>query len=264
MSRLVMRALSKSPEDRFQSASDLQSLLVEELRATGSASVESLLDSDRVRRLAVPQRASATSDEVDAYERKLRRKRHGAVVLTALLLGAAAATGLFVPREAKFSGLELEPNDTAAQATPLPLGQAMVGQLGKRVDATHGDRDFYAFDLPASAPGARGYLKLQVSSLPTMALCVLLYRPGFADAVAQSCAGRPGRDLFIPAMQLDPGRYLLVVLQDLDSYGGPPPQIQESISDTYTIVVESTAPEAGKEYAAWTKNPPARIGRGSR
>ena len=285
MSRLVMRALAKDPAERFQRAEELQSLLVEEIRAAGSTSVDSLLDTDRVRRLAAPQAASATSDEVDAYERKLRRKRHGAAFLAAILASAAVTAAFVLPRQARSRGVEIEPNDTAAEATPLPLGEVMKGQLGKRVDATHGDRDFYAVELPANASGVKSHLKLQVSTLPTMATCVILYRPGFDDPVGQYCGGRPGRELVIPVIDLDPGRYLLVVLQDLDSYGGERPPIQESISDAYTVLAESVttplesdsgaddeaaamttiAPEAPsyvrRKYAEWTKNPPARIGR---
>jgi eukaryotic-like serine/threonine-protein kinase len=250
MSLLVMRALAKDPAERFQRVEDLQSLLVQEILAAGSSSVESLLDTDRVRRLAAPRAASATSDEVDAYERKLRRKRHGAVGLAALVAGAAVATGILLPREARFRGAELEPNDTAAEATALPLGQVMRGQLGKRVDERHGDRDFYSIDLPASASGAKSHLRLQVSSLPTMATCVILYKPGFDDAVGQYCGGRPGRDLAIPVIALDPGRYLLVVLQDLDARGGERPPIQESISDSYTILAESVSAPPESEPSA--------------
>jgi serine/threonine-protein kinase len=282
MSLLVMRALAKDPAERFQRVEDLQSLLVQEIRAEGSSSVESLLDTDRVRRLAAPKPASATSDEVDAYERKLRRKRHGALGLAAFLVSAAGATGFLLPHAAKPRGVELEPNDTAAEATPLPLGEVMRGQLGKRLDASHGDRDFYAVEIPANASGVKSLLKLQVSALPTMATCVMLYRPGFDDSVGQYCGGRAGRDLAIPVIALDPGRYLLVVLQDVDSYGGQRPPIQESISDSYTILATSVAKlpdeerSAGKEAslvtsmgvdrddAEWTKNPPARIGGQSR
>ncbi len=178
-----MRALSKDPDDRFQRVEDLQRLLVEAMRAAGSSSVEGLLDSARLRRLSLPAVPAATSDEVDAYERKLRRKRHGAVGLAALLVGAAAAAAFLVPHDGKLRGVESKLNDTAAEATALPLGQKMTGQLGKRVDASHGDRDFYALDLPARRAGRQGFLGLRVSALPTMALCAILYKPGFADAV---------------------------------------------------------------------------------
>ncbi|MFT3770751.1 MAG: serine/threonine-protein kinase [Minicystis sp.] len=257
LSRIVMRALSKRPADRFQRIEDLQKAIVDEICAAGSAGVESLLDTARLRRLvrtAEPSLgdtrtlAPATRDEVDAYERKLRRTRYGAAgVALSLMAAAGVAASLYVQREARFAGVEIEPNDTAADATPLPLGQAVRGHLGRRLDALHGDRDFYAFDLPATRPGARAFLQLRVGALPNMPMCTMLYRPGFADAVGQYCVGRPGRDLVIPALALDPGRYLIAVLQDVDAHGGAPPFVHENISDSYAVLAESTIPEPGAE-----------------
>ena len=258
MSRLVMRALSKKPSERFQRVEDLQRELIEESRAAGSSSVENLLDSAHLRRLArgvelassaaMPTVALATRDEVDAYERELRRTRYGIASMAAVLVSAAAlATGLLIQHNARFRGTELEPNDTAAEATALPLGRTMQGQLGKRIDANHGDRDFYAFDLAPRSPGEKSALRLRVSALPSMATCALLYKPGFAEALGQYCVGRPGRDLVLPALELPPGHYFLAVLQDLDPYGGAQPRIQESISDSYTVVAESTIPASGAE-----------------
>jgi serine/threonine-protein kinase len=272
VSRLVMRALRKDPRGRFQTIEDLQRLLVEEIRAGGSPSVDGLLDSGELRRLsrAVPPEGSdamATRDEVDAYERTLRRKRYGALVAAAVALASAVGAGVLVPRDARFGGVEIEPNDTAAEATAIPLGQAARGQIGKRIDASHGDRDFYAFDLPAPAagppaprpatigsappasggsaapPGAQAFLGLRVSGLPSLAMCTMIYRPGFADAVGQYCVGRAGRDLVIPALRLDPGRYFLAVLQD----GSVDPAVHETISDSYTVLAESTIPGPGIE-----------------
>ena len=264
VSRLVMRALSKSPEGRFQRIEDLRERLIEEVRAAGSASVESLLDSGALRRLTRLPRltgaaegsasharaplAVATRDEVDAYERKLRRTRVGAAgVLAALAVTTAAAASFLVHHDATFTGLEIEPNDTAAEATALPLGHAITGRLGKRIDESRGDRDFYAIDLPPSAPNAPAFLRLRVTALPNLPMCAMLYKPGFPDALGQYCVGRPGRDLVIPAIQLDPGRYFLAVLQDVESYGGVPTYIHESISDTYTVLAETTVPEPGTE-----------------
>jgi serine/threonine-protein kinase len=253
ISRAIMRALRKRPADRFQRIEDLRAVLVDDLRAAGSSSVESLLDPRRLRRMvraAEPEgsgpRAIATRDDVDAYERRLRRTRYGAVgtAVAVAVAAAGAGAGLLVPRDAPAGGVEIEPNDTAAEATPLAVGQPMIGQIGKRIDATHGDRDFYAFDVPR-APGAadgKAVLRLRVSGVPSMALCAILYQRGFMDPLGQYCAGRPAKDVVVPSIPLDPGRYLIVVLQDLDGHGGPPPLIQESISDTYTVLVEPAAP----------------------
>jgi len=251
-SRLVMRALRKDPRDRFQRAEDLRALLVEELRAADPARGDRL-SGPRALREARAGAALATRDEVDAYERGLRRTRYGVAVAAATVaLAAAGGLRLLVPPARDAAGVEIEPNDTAAEATPLRLGEPMTGQIGKRLDATHGDRDFYAFDLPASPPGsgagpARSFLRLRVSALPGIATCAMLYRPGFADAAGQYCVGRPGKDLVVPTLELEPGRYLLAIVQDLDPYGGAPPHLQESISDRYTLLAESTAPEPATE-----------------
>jgi serine/threonine-protein kinase len=260
VSRLVMKALRKLPADRFQHVEELQQCLLEEVRAAGSASVESLLDAGALRRLARSAEGRsgdlglalpvATRDEVDAYERGLRRTRVGlAGVVAALALTGVAAASFALHHDASFTGAEIEPNDTAAQATDLPLGKPITGRLGKRLDESRGDRDFYAIDLPPveGAPGAQATLRLRVSALPNLATCTMLYKPGFPDALGQYCVGRPGRDLVIPGIQLEPGRYLLAVLQDVESYGGAPTYIHESISDTYTVLAESAAPEAGTE-----------------
>jgi serine/threonine-protein kinase len=259
VSRLVMRALAKSPADRFRRIEDMQKALIDEVRAAGSSSVESLLDSTRLRRLvhaaevaassARRSIAPATRDEVDAYERKLRRQRTSlAMMVAGFVVAAGAAASFFVQRGTPFAGVEIEPNNTAAEATPIPLGQTVTGRLGPRLDATHGDRDFYAFDVSASEPGgSKGYLKLRVGALPNLPMCTMLYKPGFADALGQYCVGRPGRDLVIPALQVEPGRYLVAVLQDLDPYGGPQPFVHENVSDTYAVLAESTIPEPGSE-----------------
>ena len=55
------------------------------------------------------------------------------------------------------------------------------------------------------------------------------------------------RDLEVPALDLAPGSYFLAVLQDLDPYGGAPPYVQESISDTYTLLVDRAFPGPAAE-----------------
>ena len=271
INRLVLKALSKNAEARFQKVEDVQARLVEELKSVGISSAENLLDSSELRRLArasagdtaappapgvpaLPKAEIATRDEVFAYERTLRRQRYGALVgLGATLLvavaGGAKLLQLNLARAREFTGVEVEPNDSAREATPVPLGQEVTAQLGRRVDPTHGDRDFFAFDLPASpsSGGTSALIRLEVSSLPNLAMCTLIYKQGFSTALAQYCIGRAGRDLVIPALRLDPGRYLITELQDLDPYGGPPPFIHENVSDSYRLLAASVEPDRGHE-----------------
>jgi serine/threonine protein kinase len=261
VNRLVLKALAKRADDRFARVEDLQAELVEEMRALGTSSVEDLLDSGQLRRLArvssggesssAVQAAAevATRDEVEAYERKLRRQRYGALGVAALLalggLGGAAKL-VMLETQVVFNGVEIEPNDSAKEATKVPLGAPVSGLLGKRLDATHGDRDFFAIDVP-SKNGAPPLVELKVSALPNFAMCTMLYQPGFTTALGQYCVGRPGRELSIPAMRLEAGRYFLAVVQDLDGYGNAPPFIHENVSDSYTVTLRPVDAPEGQE-----------------
>jgi eukaryotic-like serine/threonine-protein kinase len=243
---IVMKALSKSPSDRYQKVEDLQAALVGAVRAAGTSSVEDLLDSGQVRRLArvaaehdVVKADIATRDEVERYERKLRRQRYSFVVVIVAVLAGVGYGGFRFYRHERAQlakGREHEPNDTAAEATRLPFGTTITGHLGKRIDPTHGDRDFYAVDLPITR-GASATIALKVTALPNFPTCTMIYRQGYSTALGQYCVGRPGRELSIAALRLDPGRYFLAVVQDLDPYGGPTPFIHENVSDAYSVTI---------------------------
>ena len=252
---MVMKALAKNAADRWQRIEDLQAALVEELRTLGTSSVDNLLDSGALRRLskiagdssessAVPGLAPgvaeiATRDEVEAYERRLRRQRYTAVASAAILAIACAGilAKLAFGRERQFAGVEMEPNNTAGEATLVPFGRSASGSLGKRLDGGRGDRDFYAIDVPVSE-GESQSIRLTVTALPNMPMCTLVYRQGDTTALAQYCGGRPGRDLVIESLRMDPGRYLIAVMQDLDPYGKSVPFVYENVSDVYELRAE--------------------------
>ncbi|MRG95520.1 serine/threonine-protein kinase [Polyangium spumosum] len=246
---IVLRALEKEPAARWQSADELQAAIAAELRKLGTEDVEALLDASALRKLtraalaeAAPDPGEiASRDEVEAYERKLRSRRHLAWFASSLLLLAFAGAGLFVMwRRAapRFAGVEIEPNDTPANATELPLGVSASGLLGKRIDAQRSDRDFYAFEVPKGAVDAPRIARLVVTALPNMETCTLLYRQGFHAPIAQYCVGRPGRDLSIPRLRIEPGRYYASVLQDLDPRGERRiPFVHENVSDSYSVTV---------------------------
>ena len=260
VSAIVEKALAKSPAERFQKVEELQNALLDEVRATGISSVDDLLDSGQLRRL---QRAAtgtldraaaieiATRDEVERYERKLRRQRGVAFAFAGMFVAGAAAGGvkLYLHERAEAQkGHELEPNNTPAEATPLPFGTTVTAHLGPRLDPQHGDRDFYAVDVPAAGdPGQPAVVKLAVTALPNFGMCTLLYRQGFDSPLSQYCVGHPGRDLVVNALRLEPGRYFAAVLQDLDHYGGPLVYIHENVSDTYSITIGPASPRPGEE-----------------
>ncbi|HVY49247.1 MAG TPA: serine/threonine-protein kinase, partial [Minicystis sp.] len=73
--RVVLKALAKDPAARWTSADELRAALVAAVHGAGSASLRRLLDPERVQSIAdrAAQADVATRDDVDAYERRLRR-----------------------------------------------------------------------------------------------------------------------------------------------------------------------------------------------
>src|SRR5262249_19741004 len=150
-------------------------------------------------------------------------------------------------QDAQFAGQEVEPNNTPAEAQRVPFGEPVSGQVGKRIDPTHGDIDFYAIDVPTPPDGARSIVSIKTTSLPNFATCTFVYKKGFANALAQYCTGAPKRALEVPAIALEPGRYLFAVKQDLDDYGGIAPLLHENVSDRYTLEVGPSHADASTE-----------------
>lgn len=241
MSEIVMRTLRKDPGERFQRIADLQSAVIAELAELGTSGIEDLLDSGALRRLEKPVEATAdkdafaTRDEVESYERKLRRTRLGVSALIAVLpltgMGAAAHY-LLTDLPTTFGGVEAEPNDESAQANAIPYGESMRAMLGKRRTPADADIDFYQVEIPEPERTSR----LTMTSLPNIPLCLQVFRKGEGTPSAQYCTGRPGIDLDIRALRLSSGSYFLAVIQDLDAYGeARSPFIQENVSDEYTV-----------------------------
>jgi len=260
VSAVVMRALAKSPADRFQRIEELREALIEQIRAEGSAPDE-LFDvsalRSKVASLAPPALAAttvqpieiATRDEVEAYERTLRRRRWGAYLASfaVLVAGGVLLSRALVQRPRVFEGVEVEPNDAAPEATLVPWGRAVEGVLGKRIDANTADRDFYAIEVPPEPSGADPALSLTTTAIPNFAMCTFLYRQGLATQLAQYCVGRTGRALAIPALKLPAGRYLVQITQDRDSYGGPLVPVHENVSDPYRFELQRVTPERDVE-----------------
>jgi serine/threonine-protein kinase len=219
---------------------------VDDRAATDPAEVRG---ADRRYRVELAMSQIATRSQLEDYERDLRRKRYGAWALLALALGATAGALGYAWRVSTtgFHGREREPNDTAADATPAPLGSAVHGRIGQRIDATTGDRDFYVFDLPGASAGPT-HLRLELTSLPNFALCAILYRSGFKEPLAEFCSGQPGQDLKVPFLRVDPGRYFVAILQDRHARGSAgSPAVLENVSDDYRVTVSLVSPGPGDE-----------------
>jgi serine/threonine protein kinase len=248
--RIVMRALAKSPAERFARVEELQAAVLEELRAQGSSRVDELLDSTLLRKMSAertsgptPGPALATRDELEHYERSLKRKGRAWMALGGCLAVAGlvvAGRYLLLHRARPFSGLEVEPNDALAEATPVPFGRAVSGFVGRRPEPSKGDRDAFAIEVPTVE-----LVSLSLRTLPNFPLCVQVHRAG--ALAGHYCTGLAGRDLRVPALRLEPGPVVLTVQQDLDGYGGATPPLHENVSDAYTLTLEASRAEPDLE-----------------
>ncbi len=275
--RIILRALQKNPADRFRTVLELQQALIEEGQALGSSSIQTLLDSTTTRAIADPKPGEVSASRIDhsliatrnellAFERKLRRKRYGLWLALIMLITLPATIAVVRIKKlrsdpaAGFTGEEHEPNSTAADANFIPYGRSIAGFIGKRIDATKSDRDFYVADIGAGPNPPEALIQLRTSALPNFALCTLVYRQGLTAAIGQYCVGRMNRDLVIPALRLEPGRYLFAVLQDMDPYGQPEHKfVHENISDAYTLSIEPAELDKTREIEPNDQIPQANL-----
>jgi eukaryotic-like serine/threonine-protein kinase len=241
--RLVLTALAKDPSRRFRSVLELQAALVAELAEGDRRTVSALLDSGEMRKLAKQADGEdvATRDEVASYERTLRRRGvfawslAGAGVLSVSALGLHLYTTLTAPPS--FQGFELEPNNAASEARLLPFPLDVRGRLGQRLDRERSDRDF--FKLPVPEGGAT--LELGFEPLPNLASCLWLFAPDTDAPFSRYCTGKPGLKLSIPALKLEPGHWIIAVMQDREAYfENETPPVYENVSDDYRLTLRST------------------------
>lgn len=268
---IILKAMSKRPEDRFADVGVLQQSLIEFLRGGNTSSIDILVDSGQLRALAslvasttnsdshpgiVLPRKAATRDEVAAYERKLAIQKYtGQAILGLGLVGLIGALWFGYQKARAYvdalthpppppEGLEQEPNDEAARANVLLWGKEIRGQLGRRSSPERGDRDFYACDVPAGS----SFASLQLTALPNFPTCLWLYHGGFREPIARFCPGDLRQDLLLPVYRVEPGRYLLAVLQDMDPRGAESPiPVYENVSDFYRLSFQPTSANAEVE-----------------
>jgi serine/threonine-protein kinase len=247
--RIVLAALAKDPSRRLASVNALQTALVEELRGdAGHSGVDVLLDRGALANLVGSGEEAATRDEVERYERKLRRRGHVAWALLGLLAIGLVIGGIrlveVLTTPPIFQGLEIEPNNASSEAVAVPFPLDAKGRIGQRIDPRRSDRDFYRVTLP---PGTDS-VELGLDALPNMALCVWLYPNASEDPSGRYCVGSPGVRLEIPALRLGPGPWVIAVMQDREAYfENSAPPVHENVSDDYRLSLKPTRPTSERE-----------------
>lgn len=243
VSSLILKGLRKDPAQRFQSATELEQAIRAELSGEsfsdlhlpGSGAFAKLLEEE-----------TATRDEVERYERQLKRRELFAKTAGILVVLGALAVGIHLYRESQrpveFAGREREPNHEVETATQVPFGSSVTGQLGKRLGAERGDQDNFSIDVPANSEAGMSIVDVKLTALPNMGICVWIFSAGQQEPAHKLCGGAAGRGVHVPRLSLKAGTYLFVVKQDRDKYTeGESPLLFENVSDDYELRVGSAA-----------------------
>jgi serine/threonine-protein kinase len=256
--RIVLRAMAKSPAERFGSAAEVQAELERTLAAAGAASpsMAAVRPLAEIRASAeaatVPTMPLDDSDaagggerlrraDVDEYEWSLRRRRYvWRLMIPGLVLAAVGAAAALVwrARTSKVDVVEREPNNTPGYANTLSSGAPVRGTIGAPISAREGDVDFFR------VPTIRGRQALQarVEGVPGIDLVLELF-DAQGERLAKSDARGRGLGEWVQPTSLSAGESFVAV-RELWIEGTPP---TANARDSYTLTVRWAAPQQGWE-----------------
>jgi serine/threonine-protein kinase len=246
---IVLRAMEKKPEDRYQRMEDLRDDLLAYLTSIGEHVSDSgqRPSTGKILTGAVTGRskpvALATRGDVDGYEKRIRRRGLlQRVIFTVLLLGGLGAGGYFAWLH-KDDGLvpteEREPNGSIGEANALPPDAVVTAHLGRRATLTHSDQDLYAI----SNAGGRRFVRIEVTAIPNIDLALDIVRQGYETPVLAANSGGVGEPEIVPNFPLAGPSYWLRVREQVASGHYP----TENMSDAYTIVWRYVEPAPDEE-----------------
>jgi serine/threonine-protein kinase len=257
--KLIMRAMKKEPRERYTSTDELRSAIeVAFTEITGEVDAGFTPSGGQLRRgsQATPIEPTAgpaltprklvvdladdlqsgkrlRREDLDAFERSLRRARILRMVAVPLLLCGAVAAGIYyvVMREPGPQGAEVEPNNEPDDATLIASGAPVTGYLGKRMSRSEPDRDCYRLRERPAADGSQ-IISIHVTALPNIDVTVQLFDQT-GKFIARSDSGDSGADEWIRNHRVrDP---VLVVVTESTAHAGALPT--ENVSDHYTLTV---------------------------
>ncbi|AKF07941.1 serine/threonine-protein kinase [Sandaracinus amylolyticus] len=272
---IVLRALAKEPGDRPASMEALRDELLAWLRAegedTGAFAERATLpaiETDSGRRVQV-----ATRSDVDRYERSLRAQSWALQAIGVAAIAAVIAGAAFAYRSASATVAttsratsELEPNDGPAQASELPEGRELAGQLGRRMDAEHSDADVWSLD---NAAGRGRAVAIDFSGLPNMDTVLEVFRAGQSEPLlVVDGAGIGGAERVPNLVLVDPRYFVRVREQWLPgrhptenvsdayrlrwSYVEPAPGDEREVNDTISLAEELPLGSARQGFVGWS------------
>jgi serine/threonine-protein kinase len=209
--QIIGRAMEKAREDRYQSAEALQHALEQAPHVSqpiSQAAVQGRRQSDASGASPAP-RDQLKREDIDNYERTLKRRRVVGLALVPALLASAAA-GIVIWRmhtEPVAGDEEHEPNNTAKQANLIGDDKTIRAHIGKCLSPEESDRDYYQFHVE-KAPMV---LHADLTGVPSIDLKLTLYDDD-GRKVAEADDDGPGDGEDLPNVRLsEPGEYFLAV-----------------------------------------------------
>jgi serine/threonine-protein kinase len=208
--QIVGRAMQKSRDDRYPSAEALQHALEQAPHLSqpiSQAAVQGRRQSDSSG--VSPAQDQLKREDIDNYERTLKRRRTvGLALVPALLASAAAGIVIWRMHTTPVAGdEEHEPNNTAKQANLIGDDKTLRGHIGKCLSPEESDRDYYQFHVE-KAPMV---LHADLTGVPGIDLKLTLYDDD-GRKVAEADDDGPGGGEDLPNVRLsEPGEYFLAV-----------------------------------------------------
>jgi serine/threonine-protein kinase len=271
---LVCQCLAKDPELRPQRVEDVREAL--EAYLTSASGEVSSADLTRPRTIPPtgagarePGAVAATRDDVEAFERQIRRGRiAGATLFAVIVLALVAAAAVViqgrrvvVQRATRTHDAEVEPNDAPGRATLIAPATEVRGGLGRRISRTQGDVDFFRL-APRSAGPQR--LRIELVPQPNVDSIIEVFHSGSEHAVFVARESAVGEREVVAGLALQSeGDYFISVHEDSNGASVP----TENVSDQYVLryTIDSatdeleTEPNDREELASrWSLTAPRR------
>ena len=240
---VIMKAMAKEADERYATSRVLRKAL-EECMSTLSVPNAMVLGGDPWSQSSIPRIEVVSSspftsetnlkrEDLDRFERKLKRRRFSSVLMLPLVLlllvGGGLAYYLLRPKTVTTAlAKEKEPNNKLEEANPIGKGRPVKGLIGKRLSATKSDVDVYFFTVRAQGPVL---FSARLKGIPYINTSLQIYDDKFKEVVAVD-SGPERFDEVLPNQVLSPGRYYAVVQQ----VAGADPKT--NINDHYVLTVD--------------------------